>query len=69
MGVEIGRWMIAAGIVLVVAGLIVVAVGRLPGDLVYRRGGVTVFIPIGTMILISLVLTIVANVIVRFWRR
>ena len=40
--------------------------GRLPGDIVYRREGMTIYIPIATMILVSLVLTILLNII---WRR
>lgn len=40
--------------------------GRLPGDLVWRREGLTVYVPIATMILISLILTILLNII---WRR
>lgn len=38
---------------------------RLPGDLVLRRGGLTVYFPIGIMVLLSVVGTIVLNVIFR----
>lgn len=38
---------------------------RLPGDLVFRRGNLTVYFPIGLMILLSVVGTIVLNVILR----
>jgi len=38
---------------------------RLPGDLVIRRKNVTVYAPLGLMIFLSLLLTIVLNV----WRR
>lgn len=40
--------------------------GRLPGDIVYRREGLTIFIPITTMILVSLILTLLLNIV---WRR
>lgn len=40
--------------------------GRLPGDLVYRRGGLTIFLPITTMVLVSIALTVLMNII---WRR
>jgi hypothetical protein len=40
--------------------------GRLPGDIVWRRGGSTIFIPITTMVLVSLVLTLLMNIV---WRR
>ena len=38
---------------------------RLPGDLVFRRGNFTVYAPIGLMILVSIVLTILLNVFFR----
>ena len=34
--------------------------GRLPGDFVYRRGGLTVYMPIATSIIVSVVITVVA---------
>jgi hypothetical protein len=56
------RPLIAAGIVLIVAGLIVRAglpLGRLPGDVVIRRGGGTIYIPIVTCLLVSVVLSLI----------
>ena len=54
---------------LVLGGLFVLlgrfGVERLPGDLVFRRGNLTVYLPIGLMILLSVVGTIVLNVILR----
>jgi len=38
---------------------------RLPGDLVLRRGNVTVYAPLGLMILLSVVLTLVLNLFLR----
>ena len=40
-------------------------VDRLPGDLVLRRGNFTLYFPIGLMILLSVVGTIVLNIILR----
>jgi Zn-dependent protease with chaperone function len=40
--------------------------GRLPGDVVFRRGPVTFYAPIATSIVVSIVLTLLLNV---FWRR
>jgi len=58
------------GPTIVVVGLIIVAVGmlvwlglpldRLPGDIVYRRGGFTMYVPITTSILVSVLLTVIA---------
>ena len=62
------------GGVLVLLGLVLVLapklpfLSRLPGDLVLRRGEVTVYLPIATMILVSLGLTILLNAIVRLFR-
>lgn len=54
------------GALLFVAGLIITFVGRiprLPGDLIIERPNMTVFVPIGTMILVSVVLTLLLNVL------
>jgi len=39
--------------------------GRLPGDIVIERPRLTVYIPLGTMLLISLILTVLVNLIAR----
>ncbi|ACL26445.1 MULTISPECIES: DUF2905 domain-containing protein [Chloroflexus] len=71
---ELGRWLIGTGVVLIVIGLIVLAagrlpwLGRLPGDILIERDNLTIFIPLGTMLVVSLVLTVIANVIARWWR-
>lgn len=64
------RSLIVIGLALVIAGLAWpwlrgFRLGRLPGDFVFQVGGVTIYIPLGTMLLISLVLSLVA----WFWRR
>jgi hypothetical protein len=56
-------WLITLGIVLVVAGLLwplfqKIGLGRLPGDFVIERGNVRLYLPLGTSILISLVLSL-----------
>ena len=54
---------------LVLGGLLLVlgrfGLDRLPGDLVFRRGNLTVYFPIGLMILLSVVGTIVLNILLR----
>ncbi|MDP9409457.1 MAG: DUF2905 domain-containing protein [Actinomycetota bacterium] len=71
MGLEgIGKVLVAGAVVLLVLGGLFVLLGRLglerlPGDLVFRRGNLTVYFPIGLMILLSVVGTIVLNVILR----
>ena len=61
----VGRLLIFAGVVLILAGVLVTLagrwtpLGRLPGDIVYRRGNFTFYFPIITSILLSVVLTLV----------
>jgi multisubunit Na+/H+ antiporter MnhG subunit len=62
--------LIGGAIVLVVIGALFLLLGRfgvdrLPGDLVFRRGNATIYFPIGLMILISVVGTIVLNLVFR----
>ena len=71
-GIEpIGRVLIVAGLALAGIGLLIVLapslpfLGRLPGDIRIERDNLRVFIPLGTMLLISLILTILLNVIGR----
>ncbi|MDP8953149.1 MAG: DUF2905 domain-containing protein [Actinomycetota bacterium] len=66
----IGKLLIGGAIVLLVLGGIFFLLGRfgfdrLPGDLVFRRGNFTVYAPIGLMILVSVVLTILLNLFFR----
>lgn len=66
----IGKLMIAGAVVLLVLGGLFLLLGRfgldrLPGDLVFRRGNFTLYFPIGLMILLSVVGTIVLNVLLR----
>jgi hypothetical protein len=72
---EFGRVLILVGAVLVVAGVVLVGMGRmnvplgrLPGDIVYRGKNSTIYFPLATSILVSVVLTIVLYVVGR-WRR
>ncbi len=71
MGLEgIGKLLIWGAVVLLVLGGLFFLLGRfgvdrLPGDLVLRRGNFTLYFPIGLMILLSVVGTIVLNIIFR----
>ena len=61
---NIGRMLMVAGGILFLAGLIVtvaapIGLGRLPGDIVYRRGNFTLYFPIVTSILLSVALSLV----------
>ncbi len=66
----VGKLLIGGAIVLLVLGGLSVLLGRLgldrlPGDLVFRRGNFTVYFPIGLMILLSVIGTIVLNLFFR----
>jgi hypothetical protein len=56
------------GAALLIAARFGVPLGRLPGDFAYRGKNVSVFFPLGTSILISVVLSILLYVISRFRR-
>ncbi len=67
---SIGKLLIGAAVVLLVVGGVFLLLGRfgidrLPGDLVFRRGGLTVYLPLGLMILLSVVGTILLNLFLR----
>jgi hypothetical protein len=56
---DIGRLLIISGVALAVIGLAITAgLGRLPGDIVIRRGNITFFLPLMTSILLSLVVSL-----------
>ena len=66
----LGRILLVMGGLIALAGLLLVAgrrlpLGRLPGDLSGSRGGVSFYIPLGTSLILSLVLTVVLNLLLR----
>jgi len=67
-----GRVLIIIGIIFVVLGLLVSFggripfLGKLPGDILIRKDGITFYFPVVTFLLLSTVLTIIINVILRF---
>ncbi|MDF2607668.1 MAG: hypothetical protein K0S34_1864 [Bacillales bacterium] len=52
---EIGKLIIIAGIVLIVLGIIITYIGKLPGDIVFKKGNTTFYFPIVTSILVSII--------------
>lgn len=66
----IGKLLIGGAIVLLVLGGIFLLLGRfgfdrLPGDLVFQRGNFTLYAPVGLMIVVSIVLTLLLNLFFR----
>jgi hypothetical protein len=72
---EMGKALIAVGALLVVLGAVLLLggrmnlpIGRLPGDIVYKGKSTTVYFPIVTCIVISVLLTLVLWIVGRFGR-
>ncbi len=70
---QIGKWLIAAGIAIVVLGALVMVLGRaglfkLPGDLEFGSKNWRIYFPIASCIIISIVLTIILWLISYFRR-
>ena len=72
---EFGKLLIFLGVLLVVAGAIVMLLsranlplGRLPGDIIYRGKNTRIYFPLATSLLLSVLLSIVLYVLSR-WRR
>jgi hypothetical protein len=72
---ELGKLLLGIGLLLVlIGGLVLLAgrlglpLGRLPGDFSYRGRNVSVFFPLGTSILVSVVLSVLFYLITRFRR-
>jgi hypothetical protein len=66
----VGKLLLVAGVVLVVLGLVFVLAGRaliprLPGDLSFGKGRTRIHVPLGTSILLSVVLTVLLNLFFR----
>ena len=59
---DIQRFLIWLGLVILVAGIMWpifsrIGLGRLPGDIVFQRGGATFYFPVVTCLIISIVLS------------
>lgn len=70
MSPELGRFLVVVGVLLVVVGGLAMAgirlpFGRLPGDIAITGEHGGLFIPLGTMLLVSLVLSLLFNLFLR----
>lgn len=72
---DLARLLLFAGAALMLAGAVVWALahgglgGRLPGDLVLRHRTWTAYFPLGTSLVVSVVLSVIATVLLRVFRR
>ena len=63
-----GRLLIGLGVVLILAGLLIqigYPLGRLPGDIVIRKGNSAFYFPLVTCLLVSVVLSLIAFLVRR----
>jgi hypothetical protein len=62
---DLARFSVIAGLVLVAVGVVVWLapkipwLGKLPGDFTFQRGNFTFYFPLGTCILLSVILTLI----------
>ncbi len=64
--VDMGRFLIIAGTVIVIIGLVFMIsdklpIGRLPGDIHLGSGRFKIYIPVATSVLLSIVITVIVN--------
>ena len=72
---DVGRWLVGIGLLLAAIGVLILLggriglpFGRLPGDFAYKGKNVSLYFPLGTSILISIVLSLVLYFLSRFRR-
>ncbi|HUC19398.1 MAG TPA: DUF2905 domain-containing protein [Acetobacteraceae bacterium] len=64
-----GRLLIAAGLGLVLLGLVFPWLGHLPGDFRFGKGPARVYLPLGSCLAISLLLSVVLTAAGWLWRK
>jgi hypothetical protein len=75
MNSDTGKWIIIIGGVIVLTGIIIYCfhdklhwIGRLPGDIRIERDNFRFYFPLATMIILSLLVTLLVNIIKRFFQ-
>lgn len=73
--VELGKAILGLGLLLALIGVLLILasrfglpLGRLPGDFAYKGKNVSIFFPLATSILLSIVLSAILYLISRFRR-
>lgn len=68
---SIGRLLVIGGLAMVALGLVFMLggrlpfLGRLPGDIHWQRDGISVYVPLATSLLISVVLSVLLTLVFR----
>lgn len=71
----LGKILLIFGGVIIVVGLLLVFsqnipfLGKLPGDIFVKKDNLSFYFPIVTFVIISIVLTIIINVVIYFWKK
>lgn len=65
---DIAKIVMTVGAILLVIGFLMnfISLGKLPGDIIFKKGNTTFYFPIVTSIVISIVLSVVFYLIGRF---
>ncbi|HLF25821.1 MAG TPA: DUF2905 domain-containing protein [Anaerolineae bacterium] len=72
---DLGKWMLIIGLVIAAVGGLLWLLGRipflgnLPGDIRMQNGNFGCFVPLGTMLLFSLILTVLLNIALRLLKK
>jgi hypothetical protein len=74
MSSQTGKFIIIAGVIIVIIGIIIYFfsdklnfLGKLPGDIRIEKENFRFYFPITTMIILSILLTVIINIIKRFF--
>jgi len=74
MNSQTGKWLIVAGVLIVIVGVLIYFfhdklnwLGRLPGDIRVERDNFHFYFPVTTMIVVSIILTLLINLFRKFF--
>ncbi|MEO6814059.1 MAG: DUF2905 domain-containing protein [Ginsengibacter sp.] len=74
MNQQTGKYIFIAGIFIVIAGILIYFfhnyfkwIGKLPGDIRIKNENFSIYFPIVTMIIFSVLITVIVNIIKRFF--
>ena len=72
----ISRWLVILGLSLAGIGALIgllgkfgIPLGRLPGDFRFQSGNVSIYIPLASAVLLSLLLSVAVNLLLRLIRK
>jgi hypothetical protein len=64
----VGKLLVVVGLVIAGVGLLIMAglpIGRLPGDMSFKRGNTTFYFPLATSVIASIILTLLLTILRR----